>query len=101
MKTIFGLNPSIAFNDYDILNWYHRDTKRIKRGIAWNSGVYKKTQDDKYIIEIMNKNRSSEFWVVSMYYNKTTNTTRIQPLGKVAKIYPSGYSNYFYYTLAH
>lgn len=101
MKVDFIFTLPTAHNDFDNLNWYHRDAKRIKGLKSWSSGVYKKTQDGKYIIEIMNKNGSSEYWVVSMYYNKTNNTTRITPLGKVKRMFPSGNGGYFHYTIVH
>ena len=100
MKLEFGFKVPIAFDDYDNLMWYHRDAKRIKKRIAWDSGGYQKTQDDKYIIEIKNKNKSSDKWIVDMVRDKTTGRTKVTPIGKVDKLYSTG-SNYYRYKLVH
>ena len=96
LKFIFTL-PS-AFDDHDNLMWYHRDAKRIKKRIAWDSGGYQKTQDDKYIIEIMNKNKPSDIWIVDMVRDRTTGRTKVTPIGRAYKLIPY-IGNYFLYKL--
>ena len=98
VKFIFSL--PIAYHDNDSLNWYERDTKRIKKNITWDSGIWHKTEDGKYIIEIENKNKSVDLWVIDMVRDKTTGRTRITPVGKVDKLTPLD-SNLYKYTLVH
>lgn len=91
-----GLKLPIAYDDYDNLMWYHRDAKRIKKRIAWDSGGYQKTKDGKYIIEIKNKNRTSEYWIVDMVRDRTTGRTKVTPIDKAKRLIQMGNNLYLY-----
>lgn len=100
MNIIFNFSLHTARQDYDSLRWFERDAKRIRKGITWDSGIWHKTEDGKYIIEIENKNQSVDLWVIDMVRDKTTGRTRITPVGEVDKVTPLD-SNSYMYTLVH
>ena len=100
MKVIFNFSLPTAKHDYDRLRWYERNAKRIRKGVAWYSGLWHKTEDGKYIIEIENKNKSVDLWVIDMIRDISTGRTRIIPIGNIAKIKPYGDDSYIY-SLVH
>ncbi len=98
MNIIFNFSLPTARYDYDSLRWFERDAKRIRKGITWDSGVYQKTEDGKYIIEIQNKDKLENLWVVEMIRDRATGRTKVTPIGKVRRFVPMG-NDLYQYTL--
>ena len=96
MESKFKFSLPTAKYDYDSLRWFKRDAKRIRKGIIWDSGVYQKTEDGKYIIEIQNKDKSKNLWVLEMIRDRATGRTKVTPIGEVKRLTPMGDDLYQY-----
>jgi hypothetical protein len=74
--------------------WYHRDAKRIMKGIAWNSRKIK--YDETYsVYPIQDRNQEYKYWLAEHIQNKITGEVRVIPMYEVEIVGNTSNPDYF------